>query len=44
MLDIAVASGDAVTMTRIADAMKDPGLRSTAFVQVARNLWERAGR
>lgn len=44
MLDIAIASGDPVLMTRIADSMKDAGLRSTAFVQVARNLWERAGR
>ncbi len=44
MLDVAIASGDPVLMTKIAAAMKDPGLRSTAFVQVTRNLWERAGR
>ncbi|WP_296572496.1 hypothetical protein [Phreatobacter sp.] len=44
MLDIAVASGDAGLMTRIAAAMKDPGLRSTAFVQVTKNIWERAAR
>lgn len=44
MLDVAIASGDPVLMTRIAAAMKDPGLRSTAFVQVTRNLWERAAR
>ncbi len=44
MLDVAIASGDPVLMTKIAAAMKDPGLRSTAFVQVTRNMWERAGR
>jgi hypothetical protein len=44
MLDVAIASGDPVLMTKIAAAMKDPGLRSTAFVQVTRNLWERASR
>jgi hypothetical protein len=44
MLDVAIASADPVLMTKIAAAMKDPGLRSTAFVQVTRNLWERAGR
>lgn len=44
MLDIAIASGDPVLMTKIAASMKDPGLRSTAFVQVTRNMWERAGR
>jgi hypothetical protein len=44
MLDVAIASGDLGLMTRIAAAMKDPGLRSTAFVQVTRNMWERAGR
>lgn len=44
MLDVAIASGDPVLMTRIAAEMKDPGLRSTAFVQVTRNLWERAAR
>lgn len=44
MLDIAIASGDPVLMTKIAASMKDPGLRSTAFVQVTRNMWERAAR
>lgn len=44
MLDMAVASGDPVLMTKIAAAMKDAGLRSTAFVQVTRHLWERTGR
>jgi hypothetical protein len=44
MLDVAIASGDPVLMTRIASEMKDPGLRSTAFVQVTRNLWERPAR
>lgn len=44
MLDIAISSGDAVLMTQIAAAMKDPGLRSTAFVQVAKHLWERGAR
>jgi hypothetical protein len=31
-------------MTKIAAAMKDAGLRSTAFVQVTKNIWERAAR
>jgi len=44
MLDIAIASGDPVLMTKIAASMKDAGLRSTAFVQVTKNLWERAAR
>lgn len=44
MLDIAVASGDSALMTKVAAAMKDPGLRSTAFVQVTKNMWERAAR
>jgi hypothetical protein len=44
MLDMAVASGDSALMTRVAAAMKDPGLRSTAFVQVTKNMWERAAR
>ena len=41
MLDVAIASGDPVLMTKIAAAMNDPGLRSTAFVQITRNFWER---
>ncbi len=44
MLDIAIASGDPMLMTRIAASMKDAGLRSTAFVQVTKNIWERAAR
>jgi hypothetical protein len=44
ILDVAVATADPVLMTKIAAAMKDPGLRSTAFVQVTRFLWDRAGR
>ncbi|PTM52864.1 hypothetical protein [Phreatobacter oligotrophus] len=44
MLDIAIASGDPILMTKIAASMKDAGLRSTAFVQVTKNLWERAAR
>lgn len=44
MLDVAIASGDPILMTKIAASMKDAGLRSTAFVQVTKNLWERAAR
>jgi len=44
MLDIAISSGDSELMTKIAAAMKDAGLRSTAFVQVTKNIWERAAR
>ncbi len=44
MLDMAIASGDPMLMTKIAASMKDPGLRSTAFVQVTKNMWERSAR
>lgn len=44
ILDVAVATADPVVMTKVAAAMNDPGLRSTAFVQVTRFLWDRAGR
>lgn len=44
ILDLAVASGDFGVMTKTAAAIRDPGLRSTAFVQVTRAMWERASR
>lgn len=44
ILDLAIGSGDLAAMAKVAAAIRDPGLRSTAFVQITRLQWERAAR
>ncbi|MEI8146639.1 MAG: hypothetical protein WCH83_14360 [Alphaproteobacteria bacterium] len=44
IMELALGSGDLSTMAKVAAAMKDPGLRTTAFVQIVRGIWERPQR